>query len=792
MKRKKTAALTLSGPQWDAAAVTLFSIFLFFAMSLWTEPAAVGCVFLALALVIGRTPWRLARERFCVPVIGLLAFMVISGLAAIYSPFGSSAARDLRSILPAFALAGIVLLRMEKRHVRGLLWGIAAVCALVSLICTSAACDGPLFRAFCGLMEALGTFDYEELEQLAGRVNGIYNDANVSASILALGTLVSLYLAGTVEKRRERLAACVLVSTPALGILMSVSRGAVLCFALALAVWLAAAGKGRRLRLFLLMAFSALVTAAVSMAALPALAAGSVVPNLLAAASGGLIFLLDWAAGERLARFFGAHTRAAALAAAAAAVLIVAYGLAAVRVTGPYTLGGAALTRGLKLDPGAYTVSGDWDGEIQAQVVARSRLEVLQSRGQYSVLYYGPLEDAAFTVTGEEFELTVHLAGAPGDTLRQVVFSDGTELPLGYPLLPDAIADRLQGDFFSGNSFLLRVQFDKDAWTVFAKSPLFGHGLGATDNLYPAIQPFYYTSRYAHNHLLQVMTDMGLVGLAAFLTFLGGILWVLVRRLRQERDPLAAMLLACWVMMNTHSLMEINFSVQAYQCLAFVLLLLPAALYGEPLSEKAARMGGAAVCGAVWLYLAVFGGLLGLRQSVRRESATLRAGSMDQLLSALDSYARRDVFDPAPYQLEYAATALQDDSGQYSGKMLEYVEKIRSSGNYPANSGLLEYYYLPTGDFQGLFACSRECLMQRRSYTEIWNGQVEFYRTKVLPAAGEAHMAEFTEGVRAFRDLLEETNRDRMEQIVLTEENQAFVDAVCGGGSYASLTGQGG
>ena len=424
-------------------------------------------------------------------------------------------------------------------------------------------------------------------------------------------------------------------------------------------------------------------------------------------------------------------------------------------------------------------------------MVARSRLEVLQSRGEYSVLYDGPLEDAAFTVTGGEFELRVQFTGAPGDTLRQVVLSDGTELPLGYPLLPDAIADRLQGDFFSGNSFLLRVQFDRDAWSIFTRRPLFGYGLGSTDNLYPAIQPFYYTSRYAYNHLLQVMADMGLVGLAAFLTFLGGVLWVLVRRLRREGDPLAAMLLACWVMMNTHSLMEINFSLQAYQCLAFLLLLLPVVLYGEPVSEKAAKTGTAAVCCTVWLYLAVFGGLLELRQRVQHASASLRAASMEQLMSALDGYARQDVFDPAPYQLEYVATALQDNSGQYSGKMLEYVEKIRSSGNYPANFGLLEYYYLPAGDFQGLFACSRECLAQRRSYADVWNGQVEFYRTKVLPAAGEARMAEFTEGVQAFRALLEETNRNRMERIVLTEENRAFVDAVCGGSSYASLMGQG-
>lgn len=273
------------------------------------------------------------------------------------------------------------------------------------------------------------------------------------------------------------------------------------------------------------------------------------------------------------------------------------------------------------------------------------------------------------------------------------------------------------------------------------------------------------------------------------MVFLGGVLWLLARQLKKDRDPLAALLLACWVMMNTHSLMEVNFSVQAYLCASYVLLLLPVVLYGEPLSEKVVKAGGAAVCAGMWLYLAVFGGLLGLRQSVRHASDTLRASSMEQLLSALDGYAKRDVFDPDPYRLEYVATALQEGSGRYNAQMVEYVDRILRSGSYPACAGLVEYYYLPAGDLRGLFACSRACLTQRASYQEVWNEQVAFYRGEVLPAAGEARMAEFTEGVLAVRDLLEEVNgqEGRMEKIALTEENQAFVDAVAAGASYKAL-----
>lgn len=791
LRRKSAAASSLSGPRRDAAAVVLFFLFLFCSMHIWTEPFAVLAALAALAFSLGRIPLRLGRERFCVPVLGLLAFMALCGAAAIYSPFGGSAVRDFRGLLAAFALAALVLLRVEKRHVRGLLWGFAVICAVVGLLCTSFACEGPLWNGFSALMAFFGQGSYAaEIENTAGRVNGIYNDANVSASILALGTLVSLYLVQTGENWKKRLAACVLTGVSAMGILFSLSRGAILCFALALLVWLAVTEKTARLRLFLLMAAAAAVTAVMSMLAMPAVAPGAVLPNLLAVISGGLIYLLDWAVCERLARLFAGRGRLAAALAAALAVLLLVYALAATRITGPYTLDGSgSLSRIVSLSPGSYTLSGDWDGEIHALVISRSKLDVMQSQGRFDTLYSGPLEAAAFTVTGEEYELTVQLSGAAGSQLRRVTFSDGTELPLGYPLLPGAAADRLQGNFFAGNSFLLRVQFDRDAWTIFLRSPLVGHGLGSTDNLYPTVQPFYYTSRFAHNHLLQVMADMGLVGLAAFVVFLGGVLWLLARRLKKDRDPLAALLLACWVMMNTHSLMEVNFSVQAYLCASYVLLLLPVVLYGEPLSEKAVKAGGAAVCAGMWLYLAVFGGLLGLRQSVRHASDTLRASSMEQLLSALDGYAKRDVFDPDPYRLEYVATALQEGSGRYNAQMVEYVDRILRSGSYPACAGLVEYYYLPAGDLRGLFACSRACLTQRASYQEVWNEQVAFYRGEVLPAAGEARMAEFTEGVLAVRDLLEEVNgqEGRMEKIALTAENQAFVDAVAAGASYKAL-----
>lgn len=781
MKRKSSLSLSLSGPRWDMAAAVFFFILLFLCMHVWTEPFAVGMAVLALVLCMGRTPWRLARERFCVPALGFLAYVVLYGISAVYSPFGASAPRDFRGALIAFAMAVLVLFRVEKRHVRKLLWVLAAVCGAASVLCTDFACEGGLYDAFCDLM---GLFNYAEeyrtaITNTVGRVNGIYNDANISGSILALGTLVSLYLVQTGRQWWERLAACVLLSTSAVGVLLSVSRGAILCFGVSLIVWLIAEGKETRLRLFLLMVVSAGVCFAAFVPASMGIASGAVLPNILAVGSGGVIFLLDWAVVERGAEMLRGRGKAIAAIIAVMAVGIMVFLIAALNITEPYEFQGYdAFFRSKRLSPGEYTVyaEGEFGERCRLQIYKISDIE--GALGENTVLYDGPPSTAAFTVPKDSSRVFFRFFGYEGDIFRSVTLSDGTKIPLHYKFLPESIVMRLNRGMFSDNSFLLRVQFDKDAFTLFTQKPLFGHGLGSTDNLYPTVQPYYYTSRYAHNHILQTMSDMGLLGLVCFLAFIGGGLWLLVKQLRSIQDPLAAVLLACWVMINTHSLIEINFSIQAYQCVGFILLLLPVVLYGEPLSEATAKVGGAVMCAALWVYLAVFGYFLGQRQTVRREFSSLQVFSIDEAISAMERFAERDIFEPEAYQVQYVMMAVQNTSGVYDEKMMEYVEKLRYSGNYPACSALPAGYYLQIGDFQELFACSRDCMRQRASYALIWNEEVEFYRDSVLPAAGAEHADEFAEGVLAFQALLDEVNQDRMEEVVLTEKNQAFLDLV--------------
>lgn len=797
MKRKKTAAPVTAAAvertktpetvkaaglsSLDVGKLVAFSLLLFFAMTIQT--ARMSMVLIASALVlslpIGKRALDGVGRYVCVPVLGLLAFALMNGLAAIYSPFDSDALSEFYKIITAVALCAILLAWFEKKHVRGLLWGFAAVCAVISLLSIDMASDGVLFRGFDAIASLLGEdFSTIDLTASSMRVTGLYNDSNVTASIFGLGALAALYLTDTARTRREKLLACELLGASALGFLLSMSRGAILCFALALLVWLLAAGKGNRLRLFVLMLLTALLTVVLSAPAMALVGKAALVPLLLALAAGPLMFLLIQGLGGLLAKILEKRKKLAVGLLAGLVACCVVYTVAGVLVTGPYTMGEEGyLRRIVTLEPGDYTLSGDWEGEISLSVQTRSKAEIRM--GEKTPAYQGSMEDAAFTIPEGTEQVELWFRGPEGVRLEEVTLSDGTGVPLKYPLLPAFIADRIQGSLFSDTSFLLRAQYMKDAWTIFTQSPLLGHGLASTEGLFTSVQPFYYESLYVHNHILQVMCDMGLLGLAAFLLLLLGCAWLLVKNLRSEDGPLAAMLLAGWVLMNAHSAMEINFSIRAYQCAALLWLLLPVLLFARPLSRKGlVKWGGLAVSLLLWLYLAVFGFLLERHRMVQRDMAEFSTDSASEFMETTRRFVKQDVFVQEQNKLNFVANAAILQESIYNGEKSRWVNDLRKGGTYTACSGLARYYYLRQGEYEELFACSRQGIAQEASTNEAWNLQLDFYRNEVLPAMAEEHLDLFLEEVLNTRDYLETYSQGRMEEIQLSEENQAFLQAV--------------
>ena len=778
----------------DTLMMVLYSVLLFFAMTVQTGTVSMILCALAFLSLLGKKPLSRFEQRLSVPVLGLLGFAIIYGAAAIYTPFSVSGMKEFYKLLAAFSLAVILLARFERKHVPGLLWGGASVSTVIALVSLDMSCGQTLFGPFNALMNALGT-DYTSAlpEYLSARVNGLYNDANVTAGLFSLALFAALHLLKNSTCIWRRLAASLLAGVNAVSLLLTGSRGALLCFAVACLIWLAAE-RANRVGLFLLLVETALAMVAAAAPASSMVIRGSETAVALCLLSGLILFALDVLAVRRLEPVLSAHKKAALTAVVAVAVVCAAYGVAAMTVKGPYTFDSTGqVARQVEIPAGTYTLTAPVNENIRVTLLGQTAYEKL--RDQYETLYDSISGETEFTVP-EDLVMTRWLLYAPeGTVIECVELSDGQRFRLGYPLLPGFIADRLlQG---MGSSFTLRVEFDKDAWKIFSTAPIFGRGLGSTENVTRSVQSFQYESKYAHNHLLQTMADTGLVGTVFALAFVLSAAWLCLQAVRKEKDSLAAALLAAWVMMNLHSLMEINFSVRGFRCFAYVLLVLPVLLYARPLlkgdtakGRKKSKTAGIILVVGYALYLAVFGGLLESARMTDRKAENFQTSDVYEYLDFLRGCVRGNVFDHDTYQRSYVANAVQLNDRAYNGDMLKYVKRLRSSATYENDSALARYYYLPRQEWDELFTCSLEGIHQVRSSPDGWNLQMDFYREEVLPAMGADNVSAFVDGVLALGDALDAMNAEgRLEPVALNETNQSFM-ALCLSVKEQGISGQ--
>lgn len=813
MKRKKTVPAEVvpkpvndaapvpekDHPLYDRLFVVGFAVLLFFAMTVQTVPMSLILAAVALALSFGRGGYARFRGRLGIPVLGFLAFLILCGAASLYTSFGAYAYGEYAKLLASGALGLLLLARGREQNAGGLLFGFSAVCGVIGLLCIDAGCRGPLFRGFASFMEGLGDAAYQSLDQATytgARFDGIYNDANLTGSLMALAVLVGLYLIRTGRKPWERFAACFLTGLSAVAFFTAMSRGAILCFGATLLAYLLIAGKEERLGLFFTMAAMGISMVVFGVVSTSLLAGGSFWGTLAALPSGVLLWLLNEFPARKAASALAGHGKLLAgvlgggIAAGIAAVVL------ALTLTEPFVFTESNfLYRGADVEGGeTYTFSGDWDksSEITVLVYGSTREQELTSVTE--TYYNGPLEEASFTVPEDVGHVLMQFRGPAGLELRQVSLSDGTEIPMAYTLLPDNIANRLQKNIFEDSSFLLRLQYDIDGWTLFKESPLAGHGLGATEGLLTSVQPFFYESLYLHNHLLQVMDETGLLGLAAFLAFILGTAVLLVRQLRKARTPLAAMLLACLVMMNLHGLMEISFSVQMFQCAAFFLLLLPTVCYGTYTEGRKRRAAGIVVLvvSDLWLVISVAllgGSLLAQKEYRELDAAGMTTGSFIETLERLD---RIDAYNDQSYKVNLMGNALQAGGISNEGTAARCARELRETGEFDSCYYVAAYYYLPLGQLENFFDVLQEGLLQERSNSEAWNSAMNLC-IQAFSQIDPAEADTFAEGVRGIGEAMDRANAYLLVPVALTEENAALLncartDLLDGEGMYAAIS----
>lgn len=798
MKNKPTNAGRADLPQsgfasgQEAAAGVLerwfpvwYSVLLFVAMTVQTRNMALILGAVALILSLGKGARTRLRSRAGVALLGFEAFLILCTIGSLYTDFGSYALQEIPKYLAAGSLGLLLMTRGSRSSIRGTLWGFSGVCSVISLLCMDLACNGPLFRGFASAAGMLGYDTYlslgEEILLSSSRMNGIYNDANLTGGLLALAIFVGIYLMVSGRNRLERLLASLLASISVTGFVVAVSRGAMLCFAISAVLYLVLAGKENRMKVFFAMLILGAGGLAFGLVASSLLMGGSLLGPWLGIPCGALVWLLYEFPGRGAAKALEGKGRWVALVLAGLAALCAAGVFFAFSQTQPFVfVEGGYLYRGVDVTAGeSYTLTGDWDSSdaLTVRIYGATREQTMLGRTE--TYYDGPLSDAAFTVPEGVNRVLLQVSGPEGLEMRSLELSDGTEIPMDYRYLPDTIINRLQQNLFEDSSFLLRLQYDIDGMKLFAQSPLIGYGLGSTQGLLSSVQVYYYESLYLHNHLLQVMNETGLIGLAAFLAFLLGCAWLLGKRMRQDgSDLLAPSLLACWIMMNLHGLMEISFSIRMYQCAAFTLLLLAVAAYQEPVQGKKGIWSGICALVGALVWLVVTAALILGSQMAQQEFQKMDSGDMgySQFMSTMNRLDWMDCYTDQDYKVNMIGAGLQQGGESGLAVAQRCAKQLVATGEFNACYQAAYYYYLPLGELNEFFTVLQTGLVQERANQDAWNSVMDLCAVSLFQL-NETQMDDFVNGLLSLQQQMDQANEVLISDVSWDADGQILMDA---------------
>lgn len=762
---------------WEAGGLALGAGLFFMAVCLCSrgtiKPMAVLLIVSVLCTVFlfyGRL-----RDRLSPPILALGLVVLMDGLSSLYAVSGKFVLYEFLKVLAASCMALLLLAftggRDPGRQAAVVLEGCCAITGLVSIDLLSTRWIGGPVLALLGQF----TLDYTDMEVVEEgvRLLSIFEAPNPFAGIMGIGVLLSLGLAVSAERPAERAAHLACLSVNALAFVLAFSMGACVTIVPAFLVLLALTGRERRAGMLLLMvetlAVTMLAASPISMTSMTAWDGSRPVPLLCTVGGAVALCALELLVGRRAAERLRWHSGAvlgltAGILAGAAALMA-----AACLLTGGVELqAGEGLRRAARPAPGTYAVTVEGDGDPSVTVESQDREDTMMHTS--TVLYSGPLSQAAFTVP--EGSLAVYFSfRADGPVRLDAVRYEGEggsgAVPLGYPLLPDFIANRLQGLWANQNA-IQRLVFFEDGLKLFRRSPLLGLGLGGFENGARSVQSFDYATKYVHDHYIQALVDTGIVGLALFL----GLLAVSAAAVWRGRErPLAPALGAALVFMAGHGAVEVDFSYYAFLPVAFGTFAAIGLCCGDalPLPSWAARKGvraGALLGGAA--LMAVFGVLLNCNMAAQGIAQDA------QEFSDLERAVALDRFEWADHMLSYVLWASDPGvDGEVRQKADGYAARL---GELKSNSLplYLAGYYLETGRPEQGLEMAEQYVDYLAASPAAWQEAFD------LLEQYERDTPEYRAGVCRIAARLEAWNGANLGSIELDGETMAFLQRMGG------------
>ena len=727
------------------------------------------------------------------PSLLLLGYAAFSWVTIFWAMSGKFHLREGSKILIAVFFFLLVAMhgRFDRAFARRVMGAIAGISAIYALLSIEAVSTG-LTKTLLARLPAL---DAEKIVFQNSRLNGIFGNANIEASIYAIGIFCAIALVCGAEKKWQRILFTVTLSFSAFAFLLVFSMGAIACFIAAVAAYLIFAGKGRSAALLRMLsaAVPTLVCGFIAFALLNSERSALVLALLLANA--GVSALLELTVSARLSAVLERHEKLAFGVLIAVALGAAVYIAAALKVTGPYTFG-SFIDRSAKLGVGEHTVTVEADGEVTGWIYSWDTLGMLT--GERTSLHYGKVEQEVTIHVPEGSEICgFNFSAEPGVTIYRAVIDGVQEIPLNFRLLPGFAANRLQ-TISASSSPIIRAMYRQDALRLWRFSPVVGNGIGAFETGVTSVQDYPYETRYVHQHYLQVLLEDGVIGLALFAGALAAMLLALWKKRKQMQENeyywLYPALCAEFVMNGAQMCWDVSMSMIVFLCMTYAVYGLIVATCAEPFAEKAAaeengKKKKAQAKGPDTSLLARNIGigftavvLLTLCGNLYATSkANAPVGSTDEFMSNLSAAARLDLYEHNDQKLSYVVASLNEGGEAYRAQADEYAAQLAGAQSNTIPRYLVGYY-LQTEQYDKAIDEAILGASYSASDADTWDDCAALLNealfqnmlTPLLTEERAALMAKLTE----YYDALQAYNASALVPVELSESAQAFFDKI--------------
>lgn len=757
-------------------SLLLFTVIFFLALC-WSVPSTIkvmALVQVVCALIAGGLFWKKLSSRVSIPLICLALITVMDGISTLYAKSGKFALYEFLKILIAYCITLILLSCAPEKNTKPERW-IATILsggmAFVGIVSIDLLATHWISTPILSLLNKFAS-DYTNIVGIedGARMLSIFINPNIFAGSAGLAVILSLGLAASSTGTVERRVHLSLLFINALAFLLAFSMGASGMIALAFVVWLFLEQREKRAGLLMLMIETLCITIIsamfISQTAFSEWSGVQPVPLLCLIIGCIVLCLLDQYAGQKIANKLPDKTVPAITISILAVMGILA--VVMYHLTGAAVLQeGESLRRAAYPDPGNYILSIEADADLNVTIESQNQSETMMHTS--TILYQGTAANAVFNVPEDSLvtyfnfhaSQTVNFASASCASAENS--AKAVSIPLGYKLLPGFMANRLQGLFANENA-IQRFVFFSDGLKLFQRSPVIGRGMGAFENGIKSVQSFYYETKYAHNHYIQVLAETGVIG---FILFVGMLiisaLAIWLARKKENMHPLLPALGAALIFMAGHAAVEVVFSSYAYLPVAFSVFALIGLCCEDalPIPESGQKIRTGIISASAVL-MVLFSVLL--VRNIMAQRLFQRSPSFDSVTQAV----HLDQFEWADYMLSYVTSSLQIPGEETIQKQAEeYAARLAQVDSNTIPVYLAEYYFYNNH--------TDEAFQMIQKYVDYVSSDASAWQTAFsVMMSYEQPTSEYQQQVAVISQMLEDWNEKNMSNITLDADTQAF------------------